>query len=95
MESTLLIEEQSMSREELIKEKIEKDKSGDTDLFGLPDQGFELTDEQLSSITGGDDDEKTKVCPHCGSTNIIPFYSPTKGTSYLCVDCYQSFQKKK
>ena len=50
-----------MSREELIKEQIEKDKSGNTDRFGLPDQGFELTEEQLGSITGGDDDEKTNA----------------------------------
>lgn len=76
-----------MSREEFLREQIEREQMSGS-------EGIELTEEQLSSITGGDDDERAKVCPNCGSKNIVPFYSPSKGTSYLCADCYHSFSKK-
>ena len=56
----------------------------------MEDKEIELTDKQLESITGGVTEKLDIKCPHCGSTNIIPFHSPTKGTAYLCCDCYRS-----
>ena len=60
----------------------------------MEDKELELTEEQLASVAGGVTEKIGVVCPHCGSTNIIPFHSPTKGTAYLCCDCYRSFDPK-
>ena len=60
----------------------------------MEDKELELTEEQLASVAGGVTEDLHIQCPHCGSTNIIPFHSPTKGTAYLCCDCYRSFDPK-
>jgi len=56
----------------------------------MEDKELELTEEQLKSISGGIAEKVDMQCPYCGSSNIIPFHSPTKGTAYLCCDCYRS-----
>lgn len=56
----------------------------------MEEKDLELTEEQLKAISGGVTEKLGIKCPHCGSTNIIPFHSPTKGTAYLCCDCYNS-----
>ena len=57
----------------------------------MEDKELVLTEEQLEKVTGGVIDKIDNMrCPHCGSTNIIPYHSPTKGTAYLCCDCYNS-----
>lgn len=60
----------------------------------MEDKELELSEEQLASVTGGVTERAIIKCPHCGSTNIIPFYSPTKGTAYLCCDCYNTINLK-
>lgn len=52
-----------------------------------------LTDDELESVSGGLDVD-TLVCPHCGSSEITPYHSPSRGTLYLCSNCYRSFSKK-
>ena len=59
-------------------------------LKAMDNKELELTEEQLASISGGVVEHVNFQCPHCGSTNIVPFHSPTKGTAYLCCDCYRS-----
>ena len=56
----------------------------------MENKEIELSEEQLEAVTGGVTETLNIKCPHCGSTNIIPFHSPTKGTAYLCCDCYHS-----
>ena len=60
----------------------------------MENKELELTEEQLASIAGGVTEDLNIQCPHCGSTNITPFHSPTKGTAFLCCDCYRSFSPK-
>ena len=60
----------------------------------MDDKELELNEEQLESIAGGFNEKVDVKCPHCGSTNIIPFHSPSKGTAYLCCDCYYSISKE-
>lgn len=55
----------------------------------MDNKKLEVKEEQLETISGAD---KANIkCPHCGSYNIVPFHSPSKGTAYLCGDCYRSF----
>lgn len=61
-------------------------------LESMEEKKLETNEEQLETISGAD--ITIIKCPHCGSLNIVPFYSPSKGKSYLCCDCYRSFQKQ-
>lgn len=61
----------------------------------MREKEIELTDEQLEAVTGGVIEDLGVICPHCGSSNIVPFHSPSKGTAFLCCDCYRSFKIKK
>lgn len=56
----------------------------------MEDKDLVLTEKQLESVTGGVTEKIDFRCPQCGSTNIVPFHSPSKGTAYLCCDCYHS-----
>ena len=60
----------------------------------MENKELELTEEQLESISGGIVENLNIECPYCGSKNIIPFHSPSKGTAYLCCDCYRSINIK-
>ena len=60
----------------------------------MEDKEIKLTKEQLEAGNERAKEDLGIKCPHCGSTNIIPFHSPTKGTAYLCCDCYYSISKK-
>ena len=60
----------------------------------MEDKEIELTEEQLEAIACGVIEDLGIQCPHCGSTNIVPFHSPSKGTAFLCCDCYHSIRIK-
>ncbi len=53
-----------------------------------------LTEEQLESVNGGFIEKADLKCPYCGSMNIVPYHSPSRGTAFLCCDCYHSIDKK-
>ena len=51
---------------------------------------IELTDEQLSAVSGGCDQNNNTnsnvKCPNCGSKNVKTNYN-VYSTSYICKDC--------
>lgn len=57
----------------------------------MENKELELNEKELENVSGGNDEIKIITCPHCGSMNVVPFHSPSKGTAYLCCDCYRSF----
>ena len=57
----------------------------------MEDKKLELNEEEFDTSGGLTINIK---CPHCGSTNVVPFHSPSKGTAYLCCDCYRSISIK-
>ena len=77
----------------LTKEQIEKVKSCKSldELLELAkEEGIELTDEQLSAISGGRCNNPNKtVCPFCQSTHVKVLNNQTKQglTDYYCEDC--------
>ena len=52
----------------------------------------QLTEKELEKVTGGLSNSYGIVCPHCGSSNVTPCHSPSKGVTYLCCDCYHTIK---
>ena len=66
--------------------KVKACKNAEEILALAKQEGIELTDEQLQSVSGGCFTAKPVKCPNCGSTNVITLYFGND--VYLhCKDC--------
>ena len=90
-----------MSKEELLKglteeqiEKVQKCKNLDEIMDLAKSEGIELTDEQLSVVSGGGC-RNVEFCPSCGSDNICLASNRTGSdcgkTLYYCRNCQSYF----
>ena len=56
------------------------------------EEGIELTDEQLTAVSGGSCTPPKATCPNCGSTNTVSGDGGSVIVMHFCHDCKHFWQ---